>query len=426
MGDMSEMHNEFQRESIFSYGQRILQEIREIVVEKSTFVMAETLGTVRRFVSNFSQKFFAELAELEELAELAKLPKMPKTENFAESAIFAELDMQSEEFGRMNATENSTESMDNFANSADFAEVPRSHNETSAPQPHTRKPRTPHGRTAQARTSQSRTPQGRRRRRLACLAVLIIVGLLLAPSPFAIEMPGPTANVLGAVSASSDDKMIDISGVTTYKDKGELRLVTISATGVPGYTIPTAMAMYAWFNPQMAVMPQEAVYSVDTTAEEYKDEGDNEMTEAQNSATEVGLAYASDQLGINTSKAKVKVSVDDIGGPSAGMMYTLGIISKLTPQDEAGGKIIAGTGTIETDGSVGRIGGIQLKMIGALRDGAHYFIAPEGNCDEVVGHIPSGMRVFAVSNINEAYKTLVAIGKGGTSNLRGCTAKTAQ
>ncbi|TCD54732.1 Lon protease [Alloscardovia theropitheci] len=267
----------------------------------------------------------------------------------------------------------------------------------------------------------TRIPKKNRRLLLAVVSIILLGFMLASPSPFAIEMPGPTANVMGDVSTDSDTKMIDISGIKTYKDKGEMRLVTVSATGVPGYSVPTAMAIYAWFNPQMAVLPQEAVYSVDTTADQYEEEGNNEMSQAQNSAIKVGLSFAHDKLNIDTSKAKVDISVDDIGGPSAGMMYTLGIVSKLTPVDEAGGKIIAGTGTIESDGSVGRIGGIQLKMIGAQRDGAQYFIAPQGNCDEVVGHVPQGLQVFAVDNIDEAYETLVSIGKGETSALRGCS-----
>lgn len=77
--------------------------------------------------------------------------------------------------------------------------------------------------------------------------------------------------------------------------------------------------------------------------------------------------------------------VDSIGGPSAGMMYTLGLIDKLTPANESGGKTIAGTGTIDKDGKVGRIGGIELKMLGAKRDGATWFLAPASNCLDVAG-----------------------------------------
>ena len=114
--------------------------------------------------------------------------------------------------------------------------------------------------------------------------------------------------------------------------------------------------------------------------------------------------------------------VDDIGGPSAGMMYALGVIDKLTPQDETGGLTIAGTGTIDADGTVGAIGGIRLKMLGARRDGATWFLAPEENCAEVVGHVPDGLRDVSVSTLEEAYEALVAIGKGEGDALPHCSA----
>ena len=71
---------------------------------------------------------------------------------------------------------------------------------------------------------------------------------------------------------------------------------------------------------------------------------------------------------------------------------------------------------------VGAIGGIRLKMLGALRDGATWFLAPESNCNEVVGHVPQGLRVVKVSTLDEAYQALVAIGQGHTDGLAGCTA----
>ena len=118
---------------------------------------------------------------------------------------------------------------------------------------------------------------------------------------------------------------------------------------------------------------------------------------------------------------RVRMHIDDIGGPSAGMMYTLGTISKLTARDETGGKIIAGTGTMENGGKVGAIGGIRLKMLGAKRDGAAWFLAPASNCDEVVGHVPSGLRDVKVSTLDEAYQALVAIGQGKGEKLPHCT-----
>ena len=75
----------------------------------------------------------------------------------------------------------------------------------------------------------------------------------------------------------------------------------------------------------------------------------------------------------------VKVSVNlgqDVGGPSAGLMFSLGIYDKLTPQNITGGRFIAGTGTISPEGEVGPIGGIQQKMVAAKDAGATVFLSP--------------------------------------------------
>ena len=118
----------------------------------------------------------------------------------------------------------------------------------------------------------------------------------------------------------------------------------------------------------------------------------------------------------------VTISIDGIGGPSAGTMFALGIVDKLTPADEANGVHIAGTGTMDVTGEVGRIGGIRQKMAGARRDGATWFLAPQGNCDEVVGHVPDGLSVVAVKTLSDAVDAMSAIGAGHGASLPACTA----
>ena len=262
---------------------------------------------------------------------------------------------------------------------------------------------------------------------IGAFAVLLGVVILLLPSPYVIEGPGPTQNVLGSVE---DGAVIDVSGkgVSTYQDSGSLLLTTVNASGVPGYTIINAQAVWAWANPKMEIMPREATVPVGQTADEYQKTVDKDMAGSQSSASEVGLAYAkahADELGIDAASlahAKVTMHVDSVGGPSAGMMYTLGLIDKLTPESESGGKTIAGTGTIDKKGNVGKIGGIQLKMVGAKRDGATWFLAPADNCSAVAGHVPDGLRDVKVATLDEAYRALVAIGKGQADDLPHCTA----
>ncbi|WP_152210386.1 YlbL family protein [Bifidobacterium cebidarum] len=259
------------------------------------------------------------------------------------------------------------------------------------------------------------------------LAVIVAIAVLLLPSPYVIEMPGPTQDVLGKADGSD---VIAISGdsVATYKDSGKLLLVTVSASGVPGYPIINAQAVWGWANPHVEVMPREAVVPIGQTADEYQSKVDEDMSGSQNKASAVGLKYAkqhANELGIDAealANAHVEMHVDKIGGPSAGMMYTLGLIDKLTPAKESGGAIIAGTGTINAKGKVGKIGGIRLKMLGAKRDGATWFLAPAGNCGEVAGHVPQGVRDVRVSTLDEAYQALVAIGKGQGERLPHCSA----
>ena len=86
----------------------------------------------------------------------------------------------------------------------------------------------------------------------------------------------------------------------------------------------------------------------------------------------------------------VSIDLGEIGGPSAGLMFTLGIIDKLKPEDLTGGKIIAGTGTIDDEGNVGPIGGIPQKLVGAHDAGAQLFLVPKDNCAEAGRHALHG------------------------------------
>jgi PDZ domain-containing protein len=133
-------------------------------------------------------------------------------------------------------------------------------------------------------------------------------------------------------------------------------------------------------------------------------------------------------IGIGTAATydfpfEVKVNLGDVGGPSAGMMLALGVYDKLTPGALTGGERIAGTGTISADGEVGPIGGIRQKMYGAENAGADWFLAPVENCDEVIGRIPDGMEVFAVTTLDDALEVVQTVADGGdTSSLARCEA----
>jgi Lon-like protease len=142
-----------------------------------------------------------------------------------------------------------------------------------------------------------------------------------------------------------------------------------------------------------------------------------ELSAGDNPAPVVGIVVGSEY----DFPFEVKIQLENVGGPSAGMMFALGIIDKLTPGELNGGENIAGTGTIDATGAVGAIGGIRQKLYGASNAGASYFLAPASNCDEVTGHIPAGLTVLSVATLDDALAALEAISDGGdTDALPAC------
>lgn len=101
----------------------------------------------------------------------------------------------------------------------------------------------------------------------------------------------------------------------------------------------------------------------------------------------------------------IKIRLKDVGGPSAGLMFSLGIIEKLRSENLTRGRNISGTGTIDAFGKIGPIGGIEEKLIGAARAGSKLFLAPALNCDDI-HHIPKGLQVVAVETLAEAVSAL--------------------
>ncbi|MEE6287602.1 S16 family serine protease [Georgenia sp. MJ173] len=118
----------------------------------------------------------------------------------------------------------------------------------------------------------------------------------------------------------------------------------------------------------------------------------------------------------------VEFAIENIGGPSGGLMLALGIVDVLTPGAITGGEVVAGTGTITIDGDVGPIGGIAQKLVGARDAGATWFLAPVENCAEVVGRVPDGLGVVAVDTLDDAVTALEAIAAGDTGGLASCAA----
>ncbi len=131
----------------------------------------------------------------------------------------------------------------------------------------------------------------------------------------------------------------------------------------------------------------------------------------------VGISAGTD----HTFPFTIDIKLADVGGPSAGLMFALGIYDKLTPGSLTGGKFVAGTGTIDDAGEVGPIGGIEMKTVGARSQGAQYFLTPAENCAAAAKDTPSGLRLVKVNTIDDALEALADIRGGDTADLPKCT-----
>ncbi|OIJ87523.1 YlbL family protein [Streptomyces colonosanans] len=133
----------------------------------------------------------------------------------------------------------------------------------------------------------------------------------------------------------------------------------------------------------------------------------------------VGIAAGTD----HTFPFTIDIKLADVGGPSAGLMFALGIVDKLTPDDLTGGKFVAGTGTIDDNGRVGPIGGVEMKIAGARSKGAQYFLTPKDNCAAAAKDTPEGLTLVKVNTIEDALHALKDIRTGTTADLPKCTTK---
>lgn len=140
------------------------------------------------------------------------------------------------------------------------------------------------------------------------------------------------------------------------------------------------------------------------------EQADLEVTPASSEGSlRLGVHIASSWV----SPIDVRIQLENVGGPSAGMMFALGIIDRLTPGSLTGGESIAGTGTISATGEVGAIGGIRQKLYGALGAGSSWFLAPAANCVQVVEHVPAGLTVLPIVTLDDAVEVLTLIADGG-------------
>ncbi|KOG17570.1 YlbL family protein [Streptomyces viridochromogenes] len=250
------------------------------------------------------------------------------------------------------------------------------------------------------------------RPRAVAVCALPVVALLataaFAPLPFSLTQPGLTADVLGE---NKGEPVITISGAPTRDTSGQLRMTTIEATS-PDTDVRFGDVLDAWFRTDEAVMPRDSVYPSGQSTQEIERYNTEQMKESQDSATQAALNY----LDLDDKNVKVTLTLADVGGPSAGLLFSLGIIDKLNGDgvggDLTGGRTIAGTGTIDAAGKVGAVGGVSLKTQAAKRDGATVFLVPKAECSDAKAELPKGLRLIPVTTLKGAVGALEALESG--------------
>ncbi|MEU1187768.1 S16 family serine protease [Streptomyces sp. NPDC005859] len=238
--------------------------------------------------------------------------------------------------------------------------------------------------------------------------VALLATAAFAPLPFSVAQPGMTANVLGE---NKGTPVITITGAPTQDTSGQLRMTTIEATN-PDTDVRLSDVIDGWFRADQAIMPRDSVYPSGESTKEIERHNTQQMRESQDSATQAALKY----LDLGDDDVKVTLTLSDVGGPSAGLLFSLGIVDKLDGDgsggDLTGGRTIAGTGTIEADGTVGAVGGVALKTQAARRDGATVFLVPKAECSDAKAELPKGLRLIPVTTLKGAVGALVALEKG--------------
>ncbi|MFF3836134.1 S16 family serine protease [Streptomyces sp. NPDC001930] len=246
------------------------------------------------------------------------------------------------------------------------------------------------------------------------VALFAFVGL--APLPYAIAQPGTTADVLGK---DKGQEVITITGAPVRPSEGQLRMTTIVATG-PSTDVDLGDVADAWFRTDRAVLPRDSVYPPGKSDAEVEKHNLGQMKQSQDAATLAALDY----LDEDPEKVKVTLHLADIGGPSAGLLFSLGIVEKLDGDgaggDLTGGRIIAGTGTIDAAGAVGAVGGVSLKTQAAARDGATVFLVPKAECSDAQAELPKGLRLIPVTALSDAVASLKALEQGQESKVPAC------
>lgn len=247
----------------------------------------------------------------------------------------------------------------------------------------------------------------------------------LAPLPFVVLMPGNAQNVL---DQSAKAKTITLSktapdSLKLYPSDGNLYLLSILITNPAAYVTGVEL-LYSWMKSEYAVMPRSLFYKDGRSAEAEKAIAKTEMVDSQIVAKSVALEYLEKNYPqsstVEIKPSDLNISLAKTGGPSGGLAFAIGIVELLTSENVLQGKSVAVTGSIDSAGKVGSIGGVAEKILAAKKAGATLILVPQANCQDLapnIATIPSGIKVAAVSSLEEAMAALNSEDPRGCANL---------
>ena len=246
----------------------------------------------------------------------------------------------------------------------------------------------------------SRTP-----RLVKLLLVSVLTLPLVLPVNFVLINPGegnPLFPKLLNISSTPE------SPVTTYPVDGQMYLLSIWVTN-PETEILGYRVLQCWAEKDCVVVPRSVVYRPETNDQAESAIGNREMEKSQSTAliaTKKLLAkYHSDIDLSQMTDQSIKIALKNTGGPSGGLIFSIGLVELLTEVDLLNARHVAGTGTISDRGVVGAIGGINEKIASAHKAGATLFFAPVDNADELA-NIPDGIKVITVATLAQAISYL--------------------
>ena len=253
---------------------------------------------------------------------------------------------------------------------------------------------------------------------LKIFIALIATAALVAPANFVLLTPGPVTKLFPQVLSLNAD-----SGVKSYPVNGQLYLLTIYITN-PETRVLGAEVLGCWVWGDCVAAPRSVFYEKNTSDAKERKSGEKDMVKSQNVALIAAKGAISRKFPeLNVASIKdgaIKVSLKDTGGPSGGLVFTLGLIDLLTPVDILQGRKIAGTGTIAADGHIGAIGGVTEKIIGAKKAGAQILFVSRENCGELPASA-NGISVVAIDTIDQALEYLLTASPAlNSAGIHGC------